>query len=105
MEDGNSAHGYKSSTNMCARWRASKGITLFLHPAISPDINPIEKCWRWIKQALYRRNRQPTTEAEMVAAVLEEWEKILQEWINGLIKKQEHWVHELVKRCGWSTPN
>jgi hypothetical protein len=105
MEDGNSAHGHKSSTNMCARWRASKGITLFPHPAISPDMNPIEKCWRWIKQALYRRNRQPTTEAEMVAAVLEEWEKIPQEWINGLIEKQEHWVHELVKRCGWSTPN
>jgi hypothetical protein len=41
----------------------------------------------------------------MIAAVLEEWEKILQEWINGLIEKQEYWVHELVKRCGWSIPN
>jgi transposase len=90
MEDGNSAHGHKSSTNICTRWRASKDITLFPHPAISPDMNPIEKCWRWIKQALHRRNRQPTTETKMVATILEEWEKISQEWINGLIKKQEH---------------
>jgi hypothetical protein len=90
MEDGNSAYGHKSTTNICARWRASIGITLFPHPAISPDMNPIEKCWRRIKQALHRRQRQPTTEAEMVAAVLEEWEQIPQEWINGLIKKQEY---------------
>ena len=76
MEDGNSAHGHKSTTNPCARWRASQGITLFPHPAISPDMNPIEKCWRRIKQALHRRPRQPTNEAEMEAVVREEWEKI-----------------------------
>jgi DDE superfamily endonuclease len=76
MEDGNSAHGYKSKTNCCVVWRASKGITLFLHPSISPDMNPIEKCWRRIKQSLYRQNRQPTNEAEMQAVVLEEWDKI-----------------------------
>jgi transposase len=105
MEDGNSAHGHKSITNPCAVWRASKGIGLFPHPAISPDMNPIEKCWRWIKQALHRRQKQPTNEVEMVAAVFEEWDKIPQEWINRLIEKQEYWVHELVKRRGWSTPN
>jgi hypothetical protein len=44
MEDGNSAYGHKSLTNLCARWRASHGILLFPHPAISPDMNPIEKC-------------------------------------------------------------
>jgi len=105
MEDGNSAHGHKSTTNLCARWRAFKGIVLFHHPAISPDMNPIEKCWRRIKQALHRRQRQPTNEAEMVAAVREEWDNIPQEWIDGLIEKQEYWVHELIRRCGWSTPN
>jgi transposase len=105
IEDGNSAHGHKTATNPCAVWRASKGITLFPHPSTSPDMNPIEKCWRRIKQALHRRNRQPTNEAEMQAAVTELWEEIPQEWINELIDKQSYWVHELIKRCGWSTPN
>jgi transposase len=68
-------------------------------------MNPIEKYWRWIKQALYRRPHQPTTEAEMRQAVLEEWEAILQEWINKLILKQEHWVTVLIKRHGWSISN
>jgi len=41
----------------------------------------------------------------MQAAVTEEWEAILQEWINELMLKQEHWVYVLIKRHGWTTPN
>jgi len=44
MEDSNPAHGHKSFTNLCARWRALHSILLFPHPAISLDMNPIEKC-------------------------------------------------------------
>jgi hypothetical protein len=55
MEDGNSAHGHKSTSNYCAKWRTKHGIILMPHPSISPDMNPIEKCWRRIKQALHRR--------------------------------------------------
>jgi hypothetical protein len=88
MEDGNPAHGHKSTTNPCAVWRAFKGIVLFPHPSTSPNMNPIEKCWRRIKQALHRRNRQPTNEAEMQAAVTELWDEIPQEWVNELIDKQ-----------------
>jgi hypothetical protein len=36
------------------------------------------------------------TEAEIRQAVLEEWEAILQEWINKLILKQEHWITVLL---------
>jgi hypothetical protein len=68
-------------------------------------MNLIEKCWRRIKQALYRRRHQPTTEAEMEVMVLEEWDRIPQEWINELVLKQEYWVTVLMQRQGWSTPN
>jgi hypothetical protein len=105
MEDRNPAHGHKSTTNPRPVWRAFNGIVLFLHPSASPDMNLIKKCWRRIKQALHRRNRQPTNEAEMQAAVTELWEEIPQEWINRLIEKQDYWVHELVKHCEWNTPN
>ncbi len=75
------------------------------HPTTSPDMNPIEKCWRYVKQALHRRERLPTNAAKMEQAVREEWEAIPQEWINQLILKQEHWVNVLMQRHGWSTPN
>ena len=105
MEDGNPAHGRKSTTNPCAVQRAFKGIVLFQHPSTSLDINLIKKCQRRIKQTLHRRNRQPTNEAKIQAAVTELQDEIPQEWINELIDKQYYWVHELIKLCGWSTPN
>jgi transposase len=87
IEDGNSAHSHKSIRNCCIRWRTAYRIILMPHPSTSPDINPIEKCWRWIKQRLHRREHQPTNEEEMETAVREEWDVILQEWINSLIDK------------------
>jgi transposase len=105
MEDGNAAHGHKSTRNCCAQFRTKHGIILMPHPSTSPDMNPIEKCWRRIKQALHRRRHQPTTAAEMEAMVLEEWDRIPQDWINELVLKQEHWVQVLMERHGWSTPN
>ena len=105
MKDGNSAHGYKSNKNCCAIWRTAHGVILMPHPSTSPDMNPIEKCWRRIKQALHRRRHQPTTVAEMEEMVREEWARIPQDWINELILKQEGWVNCLMQRHGWSTPN
>jgi transposase len=90
IEDGNSAYSYKTTSNCCAQYRTKHGIILMPHPSTSPDMNLIEKCWRWIKQSLYRRRRQPTTKAEMQQFVLEEWDRIPQKWINELIDKQEH---------------
>ena len=55
MEDGNPAHGHKSQANCCQRFRTLYGIILMPHPGSSPDMNPIEKCWRRIKQAIHRR--------------------------------------------------
>lgn len=105
MEDGNPAHSHKSLHNCYAKYRSQHGIILLPHPSTSPDMNPIEKCWRRLKQALHRRLYQPTTKAQMRQAVLEEWDTIPQQQINELILKQEHWITVLVQRHGWSTPN
>jgi hypothetical protein len=72
IEDGNPAHGYKSTTNICAKFRQKHDIQLLNHPSTSPDLNPIEKCWRAIKQSLYYRKIQPTNKEEMANAIIEE---------------------------------
>jgi transposase len=46
------------------------------HPSTSPDMNPIKKCWKRIKQALHRRRKQPQTKAEIEEMVQEEWDRI-----------------------------
>ena len=53
MEDGNPAHGHKLINNPCALFRALWDIKLLPHPSISPDINPIKKCWRWMKHRIH----------------------------------------------------
>jgi hypothetical protein len=105
IEDGNSAYGHKSTRNCCACFRTEHRIILMPYLSTSPDMNPIEKCWRRVKQALHRRRHQPTTAAEIETMVLEEWERIPQDWINQLVLKQEHWVSVLMQRHGWATPN
>ena len=43
IEDKNSAYGYKSKHNCCAKWHTTHSIILMPHPSTSPDISPIEK--------------------------------------------------------------
>jgi transposase len=105
IEDGNPAHGHKSIRNPYALFREKHGIQLLNHPSTSPDLNPIEKCWRAMKQSLYRRKIQPTNEDDMADAMIEEWNKLDQDWINGLIAEQRHWIFEVVARRGWMTAN
>ncbi|KAF9082772.1 hypothetical protein BGX29_003622, partial [Mortierella sp. GBA35] len=46
--------------------------------------NPIEQIWSVLKRQLNNRPRKPTSKEEMIAAVLEEWEKIPSETITKL---------------------
>lgn len=39
MEDRNSAHGHKSTTNYCQQFRTQDGIILMPRPSTSPDMN------------------------------------------------------------------
>jgi hypothetical protein len=43
-----------------------------------------------MKQSLHRRKIQPTNEIDMANAMIEEWNALDQEWINGLIAEQQH---------------
>jgi len=76
IEEENPAHRHKSTRNPCALYRKAHGIQLLDHPSPSPDLNPIEKCWRAMRQSLHRRKRQPTNEQEMQETILEEREAL-----------------------------
>jgi len=48
-------------------------------PPSSPDLNPIEEIWRWIKDYLYRLPEHPTTVRTMEEAVWGAWVSISDE--------------------------
>jgi transposase len=64
------------------------GIVYFPWPPQSPDLNPIEQVWDYIRKRIKERRkngRYPANNKEMIAAWREEWENIPQDFINKVI--------------------
>jgi transposase len=74
QEDNDGSHGTRSYENPPARLKRQRGVQILLHPANSPDLNPIEAIWQIIKQRL--RGGSWQTVAEFKEAILKEWKRI-----------------------------
>ena len=79
-------------------YKDSHNIVNVLHPAQSPDLNPIEGIWNIIKQRLRRRVFE--SEEEMKEALQEEWDKITLEEIRERIASMPGRCSRLVKSGG-----
>jgi transcriptional accessory protein Tex/SPT6 len=100
MEDGNAAHGLKSTHNPVYLWKKLHKILLLDWAANSPDMNPIEQIWRIIKQALRKRRDELTTQAQFRAAVEEEYKRIPMSKINELISTMRKRVETMYLNFG-----
>jgi hypothetical protein len=72
-------------------------------PSNSLDLNPIENVWHMLKAAIRRHPRQPQTEADLIAAVMEEWDRLDTEKINRLIMSMPNRLAEVRKVKGGSS--
>ena len=76
--DGASSHTANHSQNFFR----NNNITTLIWPPYSPDINPVENIWAFIKGQLFKKNNQLTTADET-------WEEIQRIWyfeVNSMIK-------------------
>jgi hypothetical protein len=90
QEDNDGSHGTRSLKNVARDLKDASGIQSLIHPAQSPDLNPIEGIWLIIKQRLRGGNWQ--TVAEFKEAIMREWRRITQAQIRRRIS-------EMPKRC------
>jgi ketohexokinase/beta-glucosidase len=82
MQDNASGHLAKATLEEMARW----GIRPIFWPANSPDLNPIETVWDWIKD--YVQEKYPEVQRSyprLREAVTEAWNSITNEQIRELI--------------------
>jgi transposase len=88
MQDNSKIHKKKNVLDWFKRYK----IKLFIHPAYSPDLNPIENIWSLLKDRLdkryngsYSRSKSTISIEAFKTAIQEEWALIDQESIDNCI--------------------
>ncbi|RPA71570.1 hypothetical protein BJ508DRAFT_217914 [Ascobolus immersus RN42] len=87
MEDNAPSHNTRHLDDF---WEQYEDIIELLEwPPNSPDFNPIEKAWKYIRGKVAKRKgkAKPTTMEQVAAAWIEEWEKLPQELIDKWIMR------------------
>jgi transposase len=71
-------------------WLHNNGITCIEFPPHSPDLNPIENLWAQLKRRI--DNRCPSSKAELMEILNQEWAAIDPEFLTRL-------AHSMIDRC------
>ena len=72
-------------------------LSCLLWPGNSPDLNPIEPVWRWMKNHI-RQNDRPTTKKEALLVWEKAWREMPQEVMQQFVERMPHhiqWVLSL----------
>lgn len=83
---------------------AEIALPQMMHPANSPDLNPIENLWAVLKSRIQGRERHPNSIAELTAAAKEEWEKIDETTVNKYVDTMPERYEALKAQKGHHIP-
>lgn len=72
-------------------------------PPNTPDMNPIEHLWDYIKKNIRRRTHPPVNHNQLVDAAIQEWENTPQEVIQNLISSMPRRIDAVIKNRGGHT--
>lgn len=78
-------------------------ITRMVWPANSPDLNPIENAWDYLKRLIRARGPDPHNHEALRMAILEEWGNIPLQYIRDLISSMPRRCQEVIRARGGPT--
>jgi transposase len=94
LQDGARPHTAESTLE----FMDEKGIDLIQNPPSSPDLNPIEKVWGWIK---HKANEQfPDNLADLKQLIQQLWKEIPQSLIQQFISHNSTVVNDIIQSEG-----
>ena len=79
-----------------------KGVNLLLHPPCSPDLNPIEPIWNWMKDKAYTKNFSNFD--ELIEVIQEVWGMLDNTSINNLIDRHMDRIKDIYDNNGSYIP-
>ena len=86
--------------NLITQYLTREGITRMNWPSKSPDLNPIEHVWAFMKYRLARRLTPQHTLADLRRMVQEEWDNVTIEFVNRLIRSMNTRARQIVRYGG-----
>ena len=99
MEDNDGSHGTRSEVNVVRDYKRDHSIDCVIHPAESPDLNPIEGVWNILKQRVRQRLFHGSIE-ELKQIIRDEWRAISQTEIQERIAEMPDRCAQLVEGGG-----
>jgi len=93
-QDGASSHTAGETMNYLDSW----DIRVNQLPPYSPELNPIEKAWGWLKQRV--NQRRPKDDQQLLEFVHDEWGKLEQTTIQGWIEHYATVIAEIIESSG-----
>jgi transposase len=98
MEDSAKVHKGKARLP-----RVNKGIGGFTWPPSSPDLNPMEKVWRWMKEEITKIIDLPTTIEDLKKVLQELWDQVRPEDYRHYIAQLTCKLEDVIKVKGMAT--
>lgn len=99
MQDNDPKHTAKKVKN----YLSEQEFKLLSWPAQSPDLNPIENCWSYLKAQLYAYDKQANGLKELWERLEVEWEKIKVDYIEKLYESMPRRMSLCIKAKGYWT--
>jgi hypothetical protein len=93
----------KHTSGLAKIWFNDHGFDVMVWPANSPDLNPIEHLWDYLKRKLGEYENPPKGILELWERVEEEWEKIPESVHQDLICSMPRSVEAVLKAKGGHT--
>lgn len=100
MQD--NAPGHRAASTM--EDMRERGIHPIFWPPFSPDLNPIERVWHFMKNYLQDNYPEKMTYDQLRAAVKDAWEKVGQEQLDELLDSMPARMAAVIAVNGMFTP-